>query len=1141
MSGRLNLYQGLDPVALAHKLAEVLKESRGYPFRKDIIIIDGKGPSNWLTHALVRRSGLGVQMNADLLSTWRIIPWLCCALREEHTKDMTRDPLQGLTAKLYALLSSDSPELIKLWKNYLGNPEEDYGIVCWNLCVRLTRHYRELLRNDADWIGKAERNPTDRWSKLWYAASRDLRKDCAGQPIHEADLLNVLKDRNNCEKIASRLPGRICLFSMGDVPRSHLQILEKLKDVIDVNLFFLQPSRDFLGDLNNYESGDTYDENQRSHAYGLLRLSGKHYRLQQEKVIDTENIDYSNGDEGFIASVGRASSGTLLGHIQKGIDDFQTEQVSLKQADDSVSIHRCHGAWREAEIVRDQIIAAFADPSMEGLCQGDILILSPEPEVHAPFLEGVLSAREPSFEFTTAAMQGLRKSPVGNLVKSLIELPEGRVTSLDILGILGLEVVRDHSQWNDSNLETIEEWFSDAPFQWGINKDHREHIISSGLDTVDSSDDATEVGTLGEFLKRLSLGSAFGGKPRLINDSLPLQDVDGQQSLVLAAESLRVISAIRDWVEFSYKDEHELSEWIKAFRKVSHSLRPESRNLLKEFSELTGALSRMERRIKQLGDTPINFKLFSQLVEEYCDFEAGVGQFMSGRITLAPLRSTSIHPAKIIILMGMNDGAFPRRASKIGPEVVDDKTTLTHQRIIASEETSIHAFLLAILSAQQRLIITFDGYVGSEGKPGNAAIPVEVFRAALQKSCKKFNVKTHGLLSHQRPTNDGGVPDYLVRDATAISIAASITKPNLNVLVPSLPKNAADFTLAEWVRFWESPPRFAMRQLGVHVPWSGKTISTSESLERDSSSEVKAKEWISDYVDSLRTMNKEPEWKIAEKTGYFPAKDGESLFDSLVLQEMEGEKTLQKKIYKYLTGNPPPDSPPTLEKFIKATEIPVYKTDKFRIFSVDNKVAVACFGYFNEEIHSYFWLMCMPALSKYLSRDLNELYVVGIKPPVLDSVGGDANDSTQKSESEDKSEERVDENTDTEIECDALRLIIPPSEINTFYEKTAEFMNSVIDKSSPVLPRTFITAISKGIAKSTKEIKISDATLHSRKPPKGDITDPRARVFIPEDYDFEAMKAKISDIISIGIRRDTKGKFDKKTSNKSKNRKDEDS
>lgn len=1134
MSGRLNLYQGLDPVALSHKLAEVLKESRGYPFRKDIIIIDGKGPSNWLTHALVRHGGLGVQMNADLLSTWRIIPWLCSALRDEHSKDIPSDPIQGLTAKLYALLSSESPELIKLWKNYLGNPEEDYGIVCWNLCVRLTRHYRELLRNDADWIGKAERNPSDRWSKLWYAAIRDLRKGCAGQPIHEADLLNLLNDKKNCEKIASRLPGRICLFSMGDVPRSHLQILEKLKDVIDVHFFLMQPSRDFLGDLNNNESSDSYEENQRSHAYNLLRLSGKYYRLQQEKVIDTENIDYSNGNEGFISSVRRASSETLLGHIQKGIDDFQTEQVSVKQTDDSISIHRCHGAWREAEIVRDQILAAFTDPSLVGLCQGDILILSPEPEVHAPFLEGVLTAREPSFEFTTAGMQGLRKSPVGNLVKSLIDLPESRVTSLDILGILGLDVVRDHAQWNDSDIETIQEWFSDAPFQWGINKEHRDYIISSGLDTLNSDiDEVTEVGTLDEFLKRLSLGSAFGGKPRLINDSLPLKDVDGQQSLGVAAESLRVISAIRDWVNFSYQDEHELTEWIKAFRKVSHSLRPQSRNFLKEFSELTGALSRMERRIQQLGDTPINFKLFSQLVEEYCDFEAGVGQFMSGRITLAPLRSTSIHPAKIIILMGMNDGAFPRRATKIGPEVVDDKTTLTHQRISTSEETSMHAFLLAILSAQERLIITFDGYVGSEGKAGNAAIPVEVLRATLQKSCSKFNVKTHGLLSHQCPTNDGGVPDYLVRDATSISIAASITKPNLNVLVPSLPKKAEDFTLAEWVRFWESPPRFAMRQLGVHVPWSGKTIATSESLERNSSSEAKAKEWISEYVAILRGTEKKPDWKIAEKTGFFPTKDGELLFDALVYQEEKGKKVLLEKISKYLGADSPSGSL-TDEEF-RASEIFIYKTDKFRVFSVGNIVAVACLGYFKPDTNAYPWLMCMPALSKYLQRELNVLYVIGIEPPKLDTDEGELNESAKSVESENKEQEQQGKSTENEIKYNALRLIIDSSQTKNLYQKSAELMNSVIDEYAPLMPKVFTTGFTKRLpnknSKSPREINVKDlesALLELEKQPKGDIIDPRARIFIPEDYDFEVMKVKITDLVNLGIKRETRSVFEEK-------------
>lgn len=1112
MSGRLNLYQSLDPTELAKELAKVLGESRGYPFRKDIIIIDGKGPSNWITHAIVRHGGLGIQMNADLLSTWRIIPWLCSILRGDSRKERPADPLQGLTAKLYALLESEPGE----WKDYVGEFEIDGGTVCWDLCVRLTQHYRELLRNDADWIARAEQGATDRWSKLWSTAIKGLRADFAERrgvahhsPLHEADILLALNDLENRQKISDQLPGRICWFSLGDVPRSHLQILKALSDVLDIHLFFVQPSQGFLDDLKNDDDDDSSASNQEikhSMAYRLLRSSGKYYSLQQSKVIDFINAD----QEVFIPSKRRAPAGSsLLGYIQNGVDEFDSCAPKLESVDESISIHRCHGAWREAEIVRDQILAAFTDPSLAGLRQGDILILSPDPEVHAPLLAGVLSARIPSFEFTTAGMQGLRKSPVGNLVKSLLELPAGRVTSLDVLGIIGLEVVRDHTGWTDSDLEIVEEWFKEAPFQWGINKTHREYILLTGLGSAsedDSEFEATEVGTLNEFLKRLSLGSAFGGTPRLIEDSLPLVGVDGQQSLGLAAESLRVLRAIKNWAEFA-TEEHTFSEWIEAFTKINQGLRPHSRQFLEEFAELSGALSRMKQRVTQFGDSLLTLRLFSQLAEEYCDFEAGVGQFMTGKVTLAPLRASSIHPAKVIILMGMNDGSFPKRAPKTGPEVVvsaDGKDTLTRLRLSTREETSMHAFLLSILSAQSRLIITFDGYVGSEGKPGSAALPVEILRAAVQESVNAsngFNIRTHGLLSHHRPLPHGGKPDPVVRDKSALSVANAVNNPkSLSVLVPHLPKSAKDFTFAEWLRFWESPPRHALRQLGVHIPWDKKVIVTAEPLQPDSEARQQAEKWVERHVESVG----EPNWQIAEKSGFFPStQGGKLLFDILVETEMHSEDLMLDELCKNLS--PKSDSEPLSRAELEKGELLPFKTDQFRLFAHGDTVGVACLGYFSEDKHPYRWIMCLPAIAQHLDRPLNRLFVVGLEP----YGAGDINDAVT-----------ADKKT-LPLKVKVNYLELPVSELDSFCERVVGLMDSVIDKTTPLMPVTFYEGLDQRFKDPDKKnpIKITDDQLRKPEKGRGDADDPRARILIPEEYDFLIMINNITDLFSGEIRR----------------------
>lgn len=1100
----LFLYQSLDPAALAAKLSEVLACPHRQPFRKDIIIIDGKGPSNWLTHGLIRDGGLGVQMNADLLSTWRLTPWLCAILRGDASKESPADPLQGLTSKFLAILSAEPGA----WQEYVGDPTQDGGTVLWDLCVRLTRHYRELLRNDADWIARAEAGAPDRWSQLWREAMHGLRSEFAmarglplDSPLHEADVQFALRLPANRAKVAARLPGRLCFFSGGDIPRSHLQILDTLRDVLEVNLFILQPTEAFLGDLKAYEAGEgdeAENQSERSASFRLLRSCGKHYTLQQEKVIDLVTPDH----EEFLPPRRRAALTSVLGRLQDGIDAFQATTKPLQGPDASLSIHRCHGAWREAEVVRDQILAAFADPSFQGLRQGDILILSPSPEVHAPLLAGVLGARTPSFEFGTAGLQGLRKSPVGNLVKALLDLPVGRVTSLDVMGIIGLDVVRDHTAWTDSELEDVEGWFRDAPFQWGIDASHRELVLMSGYEDS-ASDDVTlarpdEIGTLTEFLRRLSLGTAFGGVPRPIGNSLPLVGVDGQQALGLAAESLRVIGALRDWADFA-QSEHDLIGWLDAFTSATQALRPRSRIHLEEFAELSGALGRMRARIAQFGTTEISLRLFAQLAEEYCDFEAGVGQFMTGKVTLAPLRAASIHPARMVILMGMNDGAFPQRPPKAGPEIValdqGGASTLTRLRIDAREDTSMHAFLLAVLAAKDRLLVTFDGYVGSEGKPASAALPVEILRASAQACVESgFAVRTHGLLSHHRPLPHGGSPDPFVRDRSAVQVAAAIESPINRVMVPALPKAAADFTFAEWLRFWESPPRHALRQLGVHIPWEKKVIATAEPLQPDSEARQQAEKWVE---RSIR-YDIEPKWEVAALTGFFPpSPEGETLLDILVDTEKEAEQLMLNELRTNLS---PLAKEALTDEELAACEIFPYKTEDFRLFVHGHTVGVACLGYFSENKHPYRWLMSLPALAAHVGRPLNRLFVTGVEPPSAEDVVKAA----------------IDEK-DLAIKVKVNYLELPPKDLDGFRADLAKLMDAVVDETVPLMPITFVHGVAQRFM--GKPAKITDSQLRASEHGKGDSDDARARILIPEQYAFPTMSEAITKLVPSAVRR----------------------
>ena len=1103
----LFVHQSLDLPALARSLAEALRIPHGRPFHKDIIIVDGKGVSNWLTHGIVRDGGLGVQMNAELMNSRRLAPWLASAVRGESPKEFPHDPLRTLAPRIYARLAAEPGE----WSTWAGDAATDGGTVLWGLSTRLARHFGELLRNDADWVARAESGAaSDRWSVLWRHVAAGLRADlAAARPgadtsvIHEADLLRALQRPQARAAVADRLPGRICLLSTGDVARSHLKILDLLRSDIEVRLFLLQPSEGFLDDLAVYETDADGDRDlpPRSQSHRLLTACGRHYRLQQAKVLDELQPD----EERFLEPLSRGRADTsLLSRIKAGVDAFQ-EPLPTAPADGSLAIHRCHGAWREAEVVRDELLRIFAE--LPDLRQGDVLVLSPDPKVHAPLLAGVLGAREPAFQFATAGLYGLRKSPVGNLVRALLALPLGRLSALDVHSLLSLEIVRDHAGWNDSTLEEIEGWFRDAPFLWGLDAAHRATIqLAAPLPAphsasppphsplLDSS--IAHVGTLDEFIRRLALGTAFGGRVDLIQGTLPLDKVEGQQDLHLAAELLAVLRLIRDWVAFAQKP-HPMADWARAFAKVARGLRPRSREHLEEFTELNGALNQLEARARLLGDAEVEPQLFAQLAEEACDFEAGSGQFMSGRVTLAPLRATSLHPARVIVLMGMNDGAFPGRSGQIGPEVFVDPSgaTFAKRALEAGEDTAMHAFLLALLAAKDRLVITFDGYVGSEGKQASAALPVEILRGVAEahtEGAGGFAYRTHGLLAHQRPLAAGGAPLPATRDAVVQAVAQGLREPPSPVLAPALPKPAAELTLAEWIRFWESPPRQALRLLGIHIPWQKAVLPVVEPVAADSETTRAAADW----VKRARARQTTPDWATAKHAGIFPAAPaGEILLDFLVSEDAQGEAAVLDRLAVALGT--------TLDK-LTADEIRPFKTDRFRLFVHEDTLAVAVLSRLDEDRHLYPWLAVLPAVGRERGRPMATLVVAGIRKP----SEADVNKALDAGEA-------------SPPRGQAFRLTVPPEDLPVLHAGLLALMDAATDASAPLMPKTFAAALKQRFTDPDDPVEVGDHELRGTEQAPGDISDPRARILVPEEYDFKSLGRAATALLPNGGSRET--------------------
>ena len=934
------LFTGTDLEQLGRELARNLeKHPPTDPFLQDIILVDGKAVSNWLTHAILGSSNLRVHMNAQLMNTRRFGAWAASIL--EDLPEARGNALNSLPARLYRLLGTGTH--LESWRKWSGitdtvleGPKQaEAEVVRWGLAFRLSRHFQDLIRNDAAWITRAEKGgtagPDDRWSPLWCSAASEIRAEAESRMIHDVDVLEALtndpKASAHRRKLAEAIPGRLTLFATGDVSATLLRILSVLSEVTSVTIYQLQPTEGLHERMTTKGILDSLGTEQEdidlsNPALSLLVSAGRYYRLQFEKFQD--RLASCRTEEVAAAE----SNGTRLAELKRALriiatgEEFLVKPLAENPANPSISIHRCHGPLREAEILRDQLLAAMQeDPSLK---QGDILILTPTPETYAPLLRAVLGSREPSFDVGTANIYGASSSSFGSLVKTLVELPGGRITAGEIHTMLSTRAMQDRLQWGADDLETVQSWMEEAPFYWGFGKEHRQKFrakatgkAGEGKD-ADNAHEPTDIGTLLDFRKRLAFGTALAHRVIETGDTMPMPGITGREGLDLAKDLGDVLDPLIAWIKAA-QDPKSLGDWVDEFRKAT-TLLPGGKDYVRQNKELGQALERLKQQGKAMSDASagladsVSHALFCQMLLDQCDFEAGSGQFMSGRITLAPLRATSIHPAKIVAFIGMSDGAFPIKARGMGPEIAQEKKVKGKSAVpllaalgsSCQEDTSMHAFMLGLLAAKQRVIATFDGYAGSTGKKASAALPVEILRRACVKLGPGFAVSYHALADYQAPRGSKELAKETPLPATHDKLAGKVydalkaaeRNEELATVEPETGGSISELSLQDWAALWTSPLTSALSELGIRPPRRKTSLEDSEPLEANASVTYTANDWVSRWRDDVapgqprRGIPPTPSGihdlaksmqGLREKSGVFPAgAQGQQLLEQLL-------------------------------------------------------------------------------------------------------------------------------------------------------------------------------------------------------------------------------------------------------------------
>ncbi len=237
----VNIYTSNRLEVLADELARVLEHPLPSPLQKEIIMVQSKGMERWVSMELAAR--LGISSNH-----WFPFPnHFVYSLFQKIVPDLPEaspfDPAV-MAWEIMGLLPSCllRPGFEPL-ASYLG--EDAAHLKRYQLATRIADLFDQYLLFRPDLIQSWEEKKEHHWQAILWQELVD------GKPrIHRAALLEAfLKEIQKPAGGFQTLPERMSVFGISALPPFHLRVLGEISRLMDVNLFLMNPCREFWADI----------------------------------------------------------------------------------------------------------------------------------------------------------------------------------------------------------------------------------------------------------------------------------------------------------------------------------------------------------------------------------------------------------------------------------------------------------------------------------------------------------------------------------------------------------------------------------------------------------------------------------------------------------------------------------------------------------------------------------------------------------------------------------------------------------------------------------------------------------------------------------------------------------------------------
>ncbi|MBC3766172.1 exodeoxyribonuclease V subunit gamma [Neptunicella marina] len=683
-------------------LLALAKNVRQSPLAPVTILVENKAMQHWLQMEMAKRAGIAMQFEFKMPSAfiWQIARKLMPDVPTESTfgREVLRwriDELFQDEAFLQQPLFAEAG-LQTLWQKG-GSQAEMLRFQMASDLADLFEQY--LMFRPLELTEWSQQSPSSWQALVW----KTLVEQDSQTPLKvQQTLLEILQN--------SDLPDNLIMFGINHMPPQTLGLFKQLAERINIHLFHLNPCFEYWGDVVTDKirvRRQLVAEQQGEASNPLLANLGQQGKDFFNRLLEGGHNEISIADD----HIQPGDAPNVLKQIQQDILELRDARKNAQiQLDQSIHLVSCHSALREVQVLHDWLLHQFnQDASLQ---PRDVLILCPGVEDYAPYVLSVFrhpylpdTSDSPRLPCSVADRAPLDAEPLVAAFMDLLSLPDSRFAVSKIISYLKLPAIAQRFAIDEKEVDTLCNWLVEACVHWGLDQQQ----VQRFLPEQDGGNNIDERFTWHWGLQRLLTGFMRADHEHLVTTAngkmhvLPI--VEGSNGVLLG----RLMQLLENLSLYSrqLQQPRTAEQWqsfLLSMKEQFFAPLEQSEDADEIITEVINGLHKQHQLAK--SNTKLPLPIIRHALHKRFTQADNYNQFLTGAVTfssMVPMRSI---PFKLVAILGMNDGQFPRQSQPNSFDVLDlgsragDRSRRNDDRYL---------FLESLLSARDKLYLSFVG------------------------------------------------------------------------------------------------------------------------------------------------------------------------------------------------------------------------------------------------------------------------------------------------------------------------------------------------------------------------------------------------------------------------------------------------